>query len=115
MWLPLWVPGKPLVVLCGTGDTLAGSLQLIPLLDRRLGQRILKKPADSKPEDTLRSLSEDLRKGAITGDGGGAGSTRTGDASECKLDCDWDGHSEGSEKAMGWGISRSSPGGNEAG
>lgn len=68
---PSGCPVGCLVVLSGAGDTPTGSLQLVPLLDRRLGQRILKKPAGLKPEDILRSLSEDLRKGAVTGDGAG--------------------------------------------
>lgn len=109
MGLPQRVPGKPPVVLSGAGDTPPGSLQLVLLLDRRLGQRIFKKPAGWKPDDILRSLSV---KGGCHRRREGAGSTRTGDGSGCKLA--WNGRDGGSEKPMGWGTSRSSPGVNEA-
>lgn len=51
------------MVLSGAGgDTPTGSLPLLPLQDRRLGQRILKKPAGSKP-DLRKGLSQAMGQG----------------------------------------------------
>ena len=50
------------MVLSGAGDTPTGSVPLLPLQDRRLGQRILKKPAGSKP-DLRKGLSQAMGQG----------------------------------------------------
>lgn len=113
MGLPQWVPGKPRVVLSEQG-TLPRQPAAGPSAGEEAGPENPQEASRLEVRRQLEVLVRRAEKESCPGWWGRAGSTRTGDGSECKLDCDWDAHSQGSEKPMGWGTSRSAPGGNEA-